>query len=524
MLFMHLKLVKVITRQIIRRTRAHNCSLFVAAGEQAVQTAIKHKFLSALNEIHYAWIWPVLIELLENFKIVDRKFPGKLLKLVSSFLKAKNLIEEPEIMNLWVESPKIFSIYNKCFHWAEIRVQALGIAFISLCLWKIHQLMGDERAQKVISRTIFHYMTLTVSPQYIGECYELYHVNKAAIMIELFITKLGFDAEWEGDPAFAETKAFFEKFYSISRFTPVDSQMWQLPWGNDPRVADCLCYDPREYGELVQPFRKGNESRYYLLCADGVCNGCDLTGPCFSEDNQKDTFFLCALCIDAGKEFPAPPAPEPVTQPPQPAPTPKPTPALNESIQMGLSWEPDQCIELPGVATWCCGPECKANERPAPYGVGPFTSDSSPCRAATFLGLPPRKWRGLTIVRADVYASDTRNGITTQSWGSNHAGYNIIDSDVLLAPTECRWCDALGYCKGHPEALRGRLWGSNPYTDDSFKCLAAKHAGMKGWIKVVRLGELPSFSGTDQNGVVSQSYGPYGGIQLVSLEQVEEPK
>jgi hypothetical protein len=66
-----------------------------------------------------------------------------------------------------------------------------------------------------------------------------------------------------------------------------------------------------------------------------------------------------------------------------------------------------------------------------------------------------------------------------------------------------------------------RLWGSNPYTDDSSVCTAGVHAGVitlqgGGRVVVEIVGEQSSFPESHQNGIQSRPYGYwYGGFRVV---------
>jgi hypothetical protein len=57
------------------------------------------------------------------------------------------------------------------------------------------------------------------------------------------------------------------------------------------------------------------------------------------------------------------------------------------------------------------------------------------------------------------------------------------------------------------------IWGSNPYTDDSSICIAAKHSGIAvpGNVTYTITPGQSTYTGSTQNGVTSQSYGSWGG-------------
>jgi len=67
----------------------------------------------------------------------------------------------------------------------------------------------------------------------------------------------------------------------------------------------------------------------------------------------------------------------------------------------------------------------------------------------------------------------------------------------------------------------GSLWGTDVYTDDSSLATAAVHAGVlhRGETGIVKVQILPGrsqYEGTSRHGVVSRSYGAWGGSYRVS--------
>lgn len=64
-------------------------------------------------------------------------------------------------------------------------------------------------------------------------------------------------------------------------------------------------------------------------------------------------------------------------------------------------------------------------------------------------------------------------------------------------------------------ALNGAVWGSGPYTSDSTLATAAVHAGVlkvgeTGIVKVKFVQSPPGYVGSNQNGVVTSDFGPFG--------------
>jgi hypothetical protein len=69
-------------------------------------------------------------------------------------------------------------------------------------------------------------------------------------------------------------------------------------------------------------------------------------------------------------------------------------------------------------------------------------------------------------------------------------------------------------------ALSAGVWGTDLYTDDSAVCVAAAHAGLitpqAGGTVTIEIREgASSYSGSQRNGVTSQSWGPYAGSFVV---------
>lgn len=71
------------------------------------------------------------------------------------------------------------------------------------------------------------------------------------------------------------------------------------------------------------------------------------------------------------------------------------------------------------------------------------------------------------------------------------------------------------YCASVGSSL---VWGSNPYTDDSAICVAAKHAGLSvpGNITYTITPGQSTYTGSTQNGITSQNYGSWGGSFTIS--------
>ncbi len=227
-------------------------------------------------------------------------------------------------------------------------------------------------------------------------------------------------------------------------------------------------------------------------------------------------------------------APNPVPTIPVPTPT---TPAVP-----GLGDVP-ACAAAPAEgSSLLCG--C-ASDAPggSVWGTGPYTADSNICTAARHAGaIGP--FGGVVRVTGlpgqASYGGSTANGVTTRSWGSFGASIAVEaagaatqplptpqpatgssggDRPIPTAPqctTLPEGADRLVCsCQASPEEARQSVWGSDPYTADSNICAAALHvgyinAGEPGLVTVLRLQGLDSYWGSENNGVTSQDWGPYG--------------
>jgi hypothetical protein len=87
-----------------------------------------------------------------------------------------------------------------------------------------------------------------------------------------------------------------------------------------------------------------------------------------------------------------------------------------------------------------------------------------------------------------------------------------LDAGGMSQPIQCG-CTA--------EATEGgSIWGTLIYTSDSNPCRAARHAGgigpAGGLIMIVPAPGLPSYRGSERDGVISQDYGNWGSSFLVA--------
>ncbi len=222
-------------------------------------------------------------------------------------------------------------------------------------------------------------------------------------------------------------------------------------------------------------------------------------------------------------------APTPVV--PAPAPTP------SAPAPLGLNDVP-ACSVAPveGETRLCgCAPDVPAG---SVWGTGPYTGDSNICTAARHAGAVG-PFGGVVRVTGlpgqSSYGGSTENGVTTRSWGAYGMSFSVeaagagapsapLPTTGAGSPTpSAPQCTTLPEgvdrlvcsCQASPQEARQSVWGSDPYTADSSICGAALHvgyinAGEPGVVMVLRLQGLDSYWGSENNGVTSQDWGPYG--------------
>ncbi|MGI2909344.1 LCCL domain-containing protein [Tolypothrix sp. VBCCA 56010] len=169
------------------------------------------------------------------------------------------------------------------------------------------------------------------------------------------------------------------------------------------------------------------------------------------------------------------------------------------------------------------------------WGTDIYTDDSLICSAAVHAGLITAKNGGKVTIRIrpgeDFYNGTTRNGVSSQRYGSWQGSFTFLNSAGLPVATKpaipfLEWSNNASNLRGRldqdftfmcpPNGRVGTVWGTEIYTDDSSICSAAVHAGLitarnGGKVTItIRPGE-DSYNGTTRNGVSSQSYGSWQG-------------
>jgi len=169
------------------------------------------------------------------------------------------------------------------------------------------------------------------------------------------------------------------------------------------------------------------------------------------------------------------------------------------------------------------------------WGTDVYTADSGVCGAAVHAGMISIANGGNVIVR--ILASQTgfngslRNGVSTNFFGIFSKSFAFLNPSTSAqvgtnAPLVAPWNFSLTrfrmlaytpftfLCPANGTAAS--VWGTSVYTDDSSLCTAGVHAGKisirKGGVvtAVIRAGQS-AYAGTRRNGIVSKTFGTWGG-------------
>ncbi len=179
---------------------------------------------------------------------------------------------------------------------------------------------------------------------------------------------------------------------------------------------------------------------------------------------------------------------------------------------VGSASEPFACECAPGQG-----------ESGSVWGSGPYTTDSSLCRAAIHAGGIGVDGGVINVVLhpgQDSYEGSTSNGVETDSWASYGSSFDINSAGGTMAMSDLPTCGTIPdgedmyacSCPANP-VIRS-VWGSDPYTADSDICSAAIHAsyierGEGGDLAVLRVQGLTEYRGSEESGVTSSDWGGY---------------
>lgn len=190
---------------------------------------------------------------------------------------------------------------------------------------------------------------------------------------------------------------------------------------------------------------------------------------------------------------------------------------------------PASYSKLP-AGTHACQCDGLATQKGAVWGAGPYTQDSSICRAALHAGVIPPTGGRVELVDVngcDHFASTFANNVTSSEWGSYPSAFTFAGKPTsCAAPAAAAAPCPATYgqlpepnaggektCACTAEQTKGSVWGTGPYTQDSSICGAAVHAGVipasGGTVRVIPTPGCQSFKGDTRNGITTQGWGSY---------------
>jgi len=167
------------------------------------------------------------------------------------------------------------------------------------------------------------------------------------------------------------------------------------------------------------------------------------------------------------------------------------------------------------------------------WGTYYYTSDSNICTAALHAGVIP-KTGGVATVQISpgrkLYIGSSYNGVNSSNYGSFRGSYIFsgvakppeADVDRLCPPnmTAYRAKGGAFSCWCSANAIKGSVWGGNPYTDDSSVCAAARHAGVitqrGGAVMVKSVPGQDKYPGGPRNGITSAAWQQWDYSYIVS--------
>ncbi len=255
------------------------------------------------------------------------------------------------------------------------------------------------------------------------------------------------------------------------------------------------------------------------------------------------------------------------------APANQPAPA-QDAQDIGVCAAPTSWARTDKVLTCTC--PANFNISTSLWGTDIYTADSYICSTALHASVLDRSGGRVTIEMLpgqNSYAGTKRNGVSTRSYGKYTASYRFVNprnvdssgasasdsnpvntdrstprsgnsfkrdaSAILgglglgklgqavgqLTGEDIGECRAASKWRGTGKALScscpantantGSVWGTDVYTDDSYICKAALHAGRidrsGGQVSLQMLPGQSSYAGTKRNGVTTMSYGSYSG-------------
>ena len=171
------------------------------------------------------------------------------------------------------------------------------------------------------------------------------------------------------------------------------------------------------------------------------------------------------------------------------------------------------------------------------WGTDLYTDDGSIASAAVHAGLITARSGGTVTIEiraaAASYRGSTRNGVTSNNWGS-FSGKSFVFITDNSAPSQVTNSVIKGEWNTKASVYRGRngerftfrfpargiisssLWGTDLYTDDGSIATAAVHAGLitarnGGTVTIEIRAGAASYRGSTRNGVTSGNWGSFLG-------------
>jgi hypothetical protein len=161
------------------------------------------------------------------------------------------------------------------------------------------------------------------------------------------------------------------------------------------------------------------------------------------------------------------------------------------------------------------------------YGTGTYSDDSWPGTAAVHAGaIAVGQVATLTVTcsgSASSLTGSTQYGVTSKSWGAWPTTFTIGPAGSPPPAVECTHACLYNKCltDGQLQVVTvtgttyGNVWGSGPFTDDSYVSTAAVFAGKvalgeTATLQVRCTGDFQSFPGGSAHGVTTLSYGAWG--------------
>jgi hypothetical protein len=175
------------------------------------------------------------------------------------------------------------------------------------------------------------------------------------------------------------------------------------------------------------------------------------------------------------------------------------------------------------------------------WGTDLYTDDSSICAAALHKGvIGPGGGRVILQIQdgRTSYAGSNRNGVSSGDYGSWSGSFQFVsvtgegaaalaelEQASKVSATDAGVCDSAASWRGRATAITctcpagannsRSVWGTDTYTDDSYICKAAIHAGVigsrGGRVTLELRPGLNSYKGSTRSGVVTSNFGAWGG-------------